>query len=172
MTGTRYGYPAAVGASPATAAVLPGTLRATTAPTLHGRPALGRVLTATPGAWTPRPDAVRFRWLSGGRVIAGATRSTLVATPGTVGRSIAVQVIASRRGYTNVARTLSFPSVAPGVLPAVGRPWLVGAPRLGATLHVRLPRVPKGAHATLQWVHARDGQSRAQRLDGLPARRR
>lgn len=157
VTGTRLGYPAGVGTSATTSAVLPGTLRATTAPTLRGRPQLGRVLEATPGAWTPRPDSVRYRWLSGGRVIPGASRSTFVATPSTVGRSLAVQVIASRRGYNAVVRTLSVRTVAPGEMPAVGRPTLVGTPRLGQTLRVNLPRLPKGLTATVQWVHARDG---------------
>jgi surface antigen len=158
VSGTRYGYPASAVSSAATAAVLPGTLRATASPTLHGVPALGRVLTASAGAWTPKPDAVGFRWLSDGRVIPGATRSTFVATPSTVGRSIAVQVIAQRRGFTNVVRTLSFKSVAPGVMAAVARPTLVGSPRLGQVLRVRLPRVPQGARATVQWVHAADGR--------------
>jgi surface antigen len=156
--GTRYGYPASVLGSAATAAVLPGTLRATNNPTMHGVPALGRVLSATAGAWTPKPDAVGFRWLSNGRVISGATRPTFVATPSTVGRSLAVQVIAQRRGYANVVRTLSFRTVAPGVMAAVGRPTLVGTPRLGHVLRVRLPRVPQGARATVQWVHARNGR--------------
>ena len=158
VTGTRYGYPASAYTSVATSAVLPGTLRVTSNPTLRGRAQLGHVLSATPGAWTPRPDAVRFRWLSGGRVIPRATRSTFVATPSSVGHSLAVQVIASRRGYADVVRTLSFRSVAPGELPAVGRPSLVGTPRLGTVLHVRMPRVPRGARATIQWVHAKDGR--------------
>ena len=158
VTGTRYGYPASVVSSAATTAVLPGTLRATVSPTLHGRPQLGRVLSATPGAWTPRPDAVHFRWLSGGRVIRGATRSAFIATPSSVGRSLAVQVIASRRGYADVVRTLSYRAVAPGELPAVGRPSLMGSPRLGKVLRVRMPRVAKGSRATIQWVHAKDGR--------------
>ncbi len=158
VTGTRYGYPASAYTSAATSAVLPGTLRVTSNPTLRGRAQLGHVLSATPGAWTPRPDAVRFRWLSGGRVIPRATRSTFVATPSSVGHSLAVQVIASRRGYANVVRTLSFRAVAPGELPRVGRPSLVGTPRLGTVLHVRMPRVPRGARATIQWVHAKDGR--------------
>jgi surface antigen len=158
VIGTRYGYPASVVSSAATGAILPGTLRATVNPALHGRAQLGRVLSATAGAWTPRPDSVRFRWLAGGRVIRGATRSTFTATPSSVGRSLAVQVIASRRGYADVVRTLSYRSVAPGELPAVGRPSLVGTPRLGKVLRVRMPRVPRGATATIQWVHAKDGR--------------
>ncbi len=158
VSGARYGYVASTTGSAATAAVLPGSLRATVNPTLRGRPQLGRVLTATAGAWTPRPDAVSFRWLSGGRVIPRATHSTFVATPSAVGHSIAVQVIASRRGYANVVRTLSYRTVAPGEMPAVARPALVGTPRLGKVLRVRMPRVPRGAAATIQWVHAKDGR--------------
>jgi surface antigen len=157
-SGTRYGYPTSVVAAAATSAVLPGTLRAAVNPTLRGRAQLGRVLSATPGTWTPRPDAVSFRWLSGGRVIRGATRSTFVATPSSVGRSIAVQVIASRRGYDDVVRTFSYRAVAPGQMPAVGRASLVGTPRLGKVLRLRMPRVPRGARATIQWVHATDGR--------------
>ena len=158
VVGTRYGYPAAVTVSAATGWVLPGTLRATTSPTLRGRPQLGRVLSASAGVWTPRPQAVRFRWLSGGRVITGATASTFVPTPRAVGHSIAVQVIASRAGYDSVVRTLSFSSVAPGLMPTVAHPLLSGAPRLGQTLRVHLPRVPSGARATLQWIRAGDGR--------------
>ncbi len=157
VSGTRYGYAPSTTGSAATSAVLPGTLRATVNPTLHGRPQLGRVLSATAGAWTPRPDAVHFRWLSGGRAIRGATRSTFVATPSAVGRSIAVQVIASRRGYDNVVRTLSYRVVAPGEMPTVGRPVLVGTPGLGRVLRVRMPRVPSGARASIQWVRATNG---------------
>jgi surface antigen len=157
-TGTRYGYPSSVVDSAATSAVLPGTLRATVNPAPNGRPQLGHVLSATAGAWAPRPDAVSFRWLSGGRVIRGATHSTFVATPSSVGRSLAVQVIASRSGYDDVVRTLSYGAVAPGELPAVGRPSLEGTPRLGKVLRLRMPRVPEGARATIQWVHATDGR--------------
>ncbi|MBV9832346.1 MAG: CHAP domain-containing protein [Marmoricola sp.] len=155
---TRFGYPAAALTSAATAAVLPGTLRATTAPTLRGRSQLGHPLTATGGVWTPRPDAVRFRWLSGGRAIPGATRSTYTPTPGAVGRSIAVQVIASRAGYSSVVRTLSFRTVAPGLMAPVAHPSVTGTPRLGRTLRARLPRIPRGARATVQWVDAGDGR--------------
>ena len=158
VTGTRLGYPAAVATSAATGAVLPGTLRATTSPTVRGTSQLGRVLSATEGTWTPAPSTVRYRWLSGGNVVSGATRSTFVPSVGAVGRSLAVQVIASRSGYADVVKTLSFPTVAPGVLPAVAAPSVTGLPRLGRTLQVKLPRVPTGARATVQWVRADNGR--------------
>lgn len=157
-SGTRYGYPATVVTSAATSAVLPGTLRPTTNPTVRGVPALGRVLSASTGVWTPSPSAVRFQWLANGRAISGATRSTFVPTPSIVGRTISVQVIAQRTGYTDVVKTLSYKAIAPGVLAAVARPTLVGSPRLGQVLRVRVPRVPQGARATVQWVHAKDGR--------------
>ena len=105
-------------------------------------------------------------------MIPRATRSTFVATPSSVGHSIAVQVIASRRGYADVVRTLSYRSVAPGELPAVGRPSLVGTPRLGKVAAGEDAAGAEGCQGD-DPVGARQGRSRRpQRLHRLSPRRR
>ena len=65
-------------------------------PSLRGTPAVGRLLTCAPGTWSgPRPIVLSYRWLRGGRVLAGATSHSRKLRRGDAGKLVACRVWAS-----------------------------------------------------------------------------
>jgi hypothetical protein len=82
-----------------------GTLVLQDRPTIDGVRRLGRTLVARPGSWDRRPDTVRYQWLRGGTVIAGArgVRHRLVLAD--FGRRISVRVTALKDGYGRARAT-------------------------------------------------------------------
>lgn len=83
-------------------------------PSVSGTPTVGETLTASPGAWTPEPDEVAFRWLAAGEPIDGATGDTLDLTEAHVGKGISVRVTASSADHTSgVAESAQTAAVAP-----------------------------------------------------------
>lgn len=83
----------------------PATLVNTTRPRVSGTPVVGRVLTASGGAWS-QPDISRsFRWLRNGLPIAGATGSTYKPTTSDIGKALSVRVTASKVGFVNGTAT-------------------------------------------------------------------
>lgn len=84
-------------------------------PVVSGQLAVGSVLSATPGSWTPTDAAVTFQWYRGGASIAGATGQSYGITKADVGRRLSVTATASKAGYA--AGTAS--SVETAAVPAV-----------------------------------------------------
>jgi hypothetical protein len=79
---------------------------ATALPVVAGNPAVGRTLTATPGAWDQNGLTYAYQWLRDGVPVPGATSSKLVLGAADVGHRMAVQVTASRAGAApGVARS-------------------------------------------------------------------
>ena len=106
----------------------------TTKPTVKGTPQVGAPLTASPGRWKPEAN-VRFQWLSNGAPVAGATKATYVPGAEQRGRTVAVRVTASKKGFT--PSTVTVPTsapVAPGVLTNVEPPVVSGDPFVDRTL--------------------------------------
>ncbi|MBU2075208.1 MAG: hypothetical protein KJ938_12305 [Actinobacteria bacterium] len=85
----------------------------TTQPSVSGTYALGRTLTALPGAWgqgsTP---AHTYQWRRGGQVISGATSSTYAVAADDLGSTLSVTVTATRAGYQPATFTTSALPVA------------------------------------------------------------
>lgn len=153
VTATNPGYPAKSVVSAQTTAVQAGVLSSTTAPTLTGDPRVDATLTATPGAWTPAPDEVRYQWRADGAPLPGATAPTLTVAPAQVDRKLSVTVTALKSGYAAVATTSAATGPAqPGALEVTDNPVLAGTPRLGQTLTLRGPSVPAQATAEVQWL--------------------
>lgn len=74
----------------------PQAPRSVRPPSLHGTPVVGRLLTCVPGTWAgPRPIVVSYRWLRGGRVLAGAAGHSRRLRPGDTGKLVACRVWAS-----------------------------------------------------------------------------
>ncbi|GAA1915028.1 hypothetical protein GCM10009737_15520 [Nocardioides lentus] len=73
-------------------------------PKVAGQPVVGRTLRAQPGR---HDDGVRlsYRWLAGGRLVAGARGATLVLKPFQRGEAIAVRVVATKPGFERLVRT-------------------------------------------------------------------
>ena len=153
VTASRLGYPSSVATSGSTAAVQPGVLSNTTAPTISGDPRVDSTLTAQPGSWDPSPVTASYQWLADGQELAGATSQTLALDASMVGKAIKVQVTAAKTGYTSVkATSAATDPVAPGQMRAVSPPSVSGKTLPGTTM--RLGSFTSDPHATtrIRWA--------------------
>lgn len=73
------------------------------APIISGQATVGQTLTAKPGTWQPKPSTLTYQWFADGKLLAGATGSTLELTDVHLGKLVAVQVTAKRSGYATTA---------------------------------------------------------------------
>ncbi|RFA16276.1 hypothetical protein B7R21_02540 [Subtercola boreus] len=104
VTGTKAGYTTASKTSAATAPVTGGVIAPGT-PTILGSVALGKVLTAVPGTWTPAPVSYTYQWNRDGVAITGAVGATHTVPAADLGKAITVTVTGSRSGFTPVSAT-------------------------------------------------------------------
>lgn len=92
-------------AASACAILANGPVVSVSAPTVSGTLAVGSVLTAGTGAWTPAPDSFTYQWLRDGTPIAGATHATYTATTADGGHVVSVAVTAVKDGYASTSVT-------------------------------------------------------------------
>jgi surface antigen len=150
---SRLGYPNTAASSAATAAVQPGVITNTAAPTITGDPRVDSTLTAHPGSWNPSPTALSYQWQADGTPLSGAATPTLALDPSMVGKAIRVEITAARTGYTSVkALSAATDPVAPGVLRTSAAPTLVGQAGPGRTLRLGSPAVDRHATKRVQWM--------------------
>ena len=129
VVASKLGYPTTAVVSAPTAAVLPGQITNSAAPTVTGDPTVDETLTASAGGWSPDPADVSFQWRADGTPIDGATDATLTQGPDLLGKRITVSVTASRPGYTNVSATsASTAPVAAGTFTVSQAPVMTGSP--------------------------------------------
>ncbi len=101
----KSGYADVSAPSLPTAAVVLGTFRMTTPPTIAGTPTLGETLRLERPSLNQSPE-VSVRWLRQGRAIPGATGTSYQVTPDDLGTHISARVRLTRPGYTTlVTRT-------------------------------------------------------------------
>jgi len=87
---------------------LGAALKATKPPTLSGTHRVGRLETVHPGTWSQKNARFTYQWLLNGRVIRGATHTTLRLTRAERGKRISCRVTAHLAGFANgVATTAS-----------------------------------------------------------------
>lgn len=134
VTATRPGYPTARAYS-VSKTVAPGTLKATTVPTITGTARVDSTLTASTGTWSPTGATYTYQWMLDGTPVPGATGPTFTPGPADVTRRVTVAVKASKTGYASVTST-SVPTaeIAPGLLTATTKPTISGTPKVGSTL--------------------------------------
>lgn len=165
-TASKPGFPTRSARSAATDAVLPGTLKNLTAPTISGAPQVDSTLTLDTGTWSPTPDSLDVVWLADGQPIEGVTgASTLALTPDLVGTTISATVTARRVGYAAVTATATATEpVAPGTITVTTPPTIHGLVEFGQTLTVDTGAYrPADAAVAVQWL--RDGAP----IDGATA---
>jgi hypothetical protein len=116
--------------------IAPPVLRATRAPAITGRPAVGQQLTASTGDWKPAAKSYAFQWAANGVAIKGATGRTYLLPAAVLGKRLTVTVTASRTGATS--GTATSPPTAPvakGAAPkATTGPAISGTAKVGATV--------------------------------------
>jgi len=102
VTAVRSGYPAGAAASPATAAVAKGKApKATKRPAITGTAKVGRTVRVSAGTWSPRANSYRYEWRLNGKLIKGATTSSLKLTASMRNKKLTVTVIAKRAGHAD-----------------------------------------------------------------------
>jgi hypothetical protein len=102
VTATRDGAVPGTATSAQTAAVAKGAApKASKKPTIRGTAKVGRTVTASAGTWSPKPDAYRYEWRIGGKVVKGATKATLKLTAAMKNKKLTVTVIAVKKGYAD-----------------------------------------------------------------------
>jgi len=97
VTGSRAGYLTVARTSAQTAQVVPGLLHGAK-PVITGQAAVGKKLTALPGAWSPGVT-LRYQWFAKGLAISGATSPHLKVRKAYLGKRISVRVTGSKPGY-------------------------------------------------------------------------
>lgn len=138
ITGAKVGYNRVTKISVATPPVQQGNLTKAPTPTVSGKAAVGQVLTATPGAWTPAPGALSFQWYRNTTPIGGATKAQYQVRLGDAGHSVKVRVTNTSAAFKAIARdsvAVGVPLVAFSTAPT---PKITGTAKVGATLAVSL----------------------------------
>ncbi|MBF4621106.1 carboxypeptidase regulatory-like domain-containing protein [Clavibacter sp. VKM Ac-2542] len=139
VTGARSGYTSASKTSAASAAVVAApaakAFAVASSPTITGTVAVGGVLTAATGSWSPAP-AFTYQWSAGSTAISGATGSAYTLGTADLGKTITVTITAKATGYITTTRT-SAATVAVGK-PAITstQPVIVGDAKVGYPLRV------------------------------------
>ncbi|MEH3032706.1 MAG: CHAP domain-containing protein [Aeromicrobium erythreum] len=144
-----HGYSSATTA--ATPAVVPGTLTASSEPSVTRSPVVDRAIEALPGRWSQADVTVTRRWTRDGTTIPGATGATYTPTPAEVGSTIAVVQTISRPGYTTVTRTLTAGKVGLAAFSAAPQPTVSGRPTVGEALKATPGTWAPTATLTYRW---------------------
>ena len=120
-------------------------------PSIAGIPLVGGVLMVQPGAWTDG-TAFSYRWFANGRVIAGATASTLLLTADLVGAVIAVEVTGMKTGYQTAVRSSTATPPVAGLTFSAPTPTIKGSAVVGATLSAAAGSWKPAPTLAYQWL--------------------
>ena len=136
------GFEPASATSEPTAPMLPGLLTPTAKPTLSGDAMVGEPVTASTGTWdqsgqTDKELGFGYQWLVDGTEVTGAKSADFTPSAEHEGKSLTVEVTASRPGYTSVT-SVSVPTTVnkagPQITSGANGPSISGTPSLGYTL--------------------------------------
>lgn len=134
VTATKTGQRVVRASSTPTPKTAPGVFTREAGPTISGVAKVGQPLTATPGTWSPRAT-FKYQWFAGDTRIPGATASTYTPSPMRIGKTISVQVTATREAYRNsAASSASTAKVVPGTFENSVEPSIQGVPQVGVRL--------------------------------------
>ncbi|MBC7632294.1 CHAP domain-containing protein [Aeromicrobium sp.] len=158
VTASRDGYTSASALSPVSGRIAPGTLTATSRPTIAGTARVGSLLTASTGAWSPTAT-YSFRWFADGIAIAGATERTYLPTSRQLGHHLRVFVTARRPGFTTAtSSSYGTVEVASGRIGFTTAPTISGSARLGSVVRA-VPGTSSPSTLTMRYQWLRDGKT-------------
>jgi len=129
-----------------------GAIMTGATPKITGTAAVGKVLTAVPGTWSPSSTKLSYQWLRAGVAISGATSSTYTLVAADAGKAISVKVTGTLSGYASVSKTSATVTVpVPTVVGAT--PTISGTVAIGNTLTAK-PGTwsPSGVKLSYQWL--------------------
>lgn len=155
VTGWRNGY-RAVTMSTARVAVPLASFAAAPTPTVSGTAAVGYVLTAVPGTWSPAPDSFTYQWFRNGVAISGAKSAQYTVAAADAGQQLSVMATGIKTGYQSTSRSSSRVSVPWQTFTTAPTPTITGTLAAGSKVTVNLGSwSPKPDTLTYQWY--RDG---------------
>ncbi len=105
VTARRAGFASRTATSASTSAVGTGRMTLSSGPRISGSPAVGTVLSVSPGTFAPAGASVRYQWLRDGKALSGATGRTRKVSRGDVGRRLSATVTYKASGYTSLTAT-------------------------------------------------------------------
>ena len=158
VTGTKAGYASATRTSGPSEEVAPGDQGATPTPTVSGTSRVGKVLTATTGAWD-ESTSLTYQWLQDGEAIAGATAATYLLVPDDARTRVSIVVTGARAGYSTMERTSDAVTVALGEQSRKPAPTVKGKAKVGKTLHARPGPHDAGTTLTYRWIVGGDAKA-------------
>ncbi|WP_158580682.1 carboxypeptidase-like regulatory domain-containing protein [Cellulomonas rhizosphaerae] len=126
-------YPEGYNPVRSVAAVTAGSPLTAVTPTVSGTLAVGKTLTATPGAWGPAPVTLGYQWYRSGTAISGATAAAYKLVEADRAKTLTVKVTGSKAGYVTASRTSAATTAVQGVLTAP-MPTISGTTAVGRTL--------------------------------------
>ena len=122
-------------------------------PTITGTAAVGKVLTAKTGAWTPSSVTFAYQWYRNSTAIVGATLSTYTLVAADLNNYITVSVTASLASYTSVTKTSDSTSAVLDRFTTIPTPAITGLTAVGSVLTVDPGTwAPSGATFAYQWL--------------------
>jgi hypothetical protein len=101
-TASASGYTATSKESDPTSAVVGLLFTVTGSPTYSGTLAVGKTITAVPPTYDPAPTKFTYKWTLGTKVL--STKSTLKIPSSAVGKTITLEITASKTGYQTDTR--------------------------------------------------------------------
>ncbi|MFJ2234357.1 Tat pathway signal protein [Streptomyces sp. NPDC087859] len=99
VTAVKEGWQSGTATSAAVTVAKGDAPKASKVPVISGTAKVGKTLKASKGTWSPAPTSYAYQWYANGKVISGATKSSLVLKSAQKGKKITVKVIAHRTGH-------------------------------------------------------------------------
>ncbi|WP_234441593.1 IPT/TIG domain-containing protein [Streptomyces sp. WM6386] len=99
VTAVKEGWQSGTATSAAVTVAKGDAPKASKLPVISGTAKVGKTLKASKGTWSPTPTSYAYQWYANGKVISGATKSSLVLKSAQKGKKITVKVIAHRTGH-------------------------------------------------------------------------
>ena len=159
VTATKPGYTQLARTSGPTSAVVDPNAPAvenTVAPSITGTAAVGQVLTAHDGTWTPADATLTRQWKRNGAAIAGATGATYTLTVDDLGKAITLTVTGRKAGHSeDEATSAPTAAVGAGTITAT-RPKVTGKLKVGKSLTAK-PGTATPGTATVKYQWLRNG---------------
>lgn len=101
VTAAKSGWTGGTGTSPAATVARGAAPKSTKSPVISGTSKVGKTLKTSTGSWSPTATSYGYQWYANGKVISGATKSSLVLKSAQKGKKITVKVVAHRTGHAD-----------------------------------------------------------------------